>query len=429
MRIASFIGLRFLRAQRMTRSISVITWISAAGVMLGVVALIITISVMNGFRENMVRAVLGATPAVRLMAPDDVLPAKEAAALRARLEALPSVRGVAPYFSRQAFVRHGGTVRAARLRGIDPQAEQNVSDLPDFLSAYDAAPWKAMDDLPPERLLGALAYPAPQSKPLGIVLGIELADSLELEQGDMVEVISTETRVTPIGPVPLVKRFQVVGFIRTGIPATDEGAAIVDYRIAQKLFRMGQATTGLAVGVHDIHGLDLEGLRAAAQGGERPLRLLPWSEENRNIFQVMKLEKVGVFLILTLIIVVAFFNIISSLVMLVLEKRKAIAVLKSLGASNGLMRRVFFMQGVWIGAVGTLSGLSLGLLGCWVLATFDIIRIPQGVFVMTDRLPVKVELLDLALVTGSSFLICMLATLYPASTAARTHPVENLRHG
>jgi len=198
----------------------------------------------------------------------------------------------------------------------------------------------------------------------------------------------------------------------------------VDLGIAQKLYRMQGIVSGLGLRVRNPQDIDAAALRAALPG----FRVQTWAEENRNIFQVMRLEKLGVFLILTLIIVVAFFNIIASLVMLVLEKRKAIAVLKSLGASNAMVRKVFFMQGVWIGIVGTLAGLGLGLLGCWLLATFNLVPLPEGVFPLAKRLPVRIEAIDLALITGSSFLICLLVTLYPASAAARTRPVENLRN-
>jgi len=424
-RLSSFIGLRFLRSPRQTRSISVITWISGLGVMLGVTALIIAISVMNGFRENMVLAVTGTVPHARVVPESGALSREASSALRARLEALPEVRAVAPYFSRQAFLRVGKEFRAIVLRGIEPESEIQVTELGRFLRDR-VAPLTELSDrvsAPPLEILRAL-QPAANTQSAGIVLGYSLARGLSLRQGDEVEVVSPVQRMTPIGPIPLIKRFHVVGVLETGVGGTDEVVAYVAHSLAARLFRLGDSTAGLAVRLASPD-VDTLGLSRAAGAG---LRVTGWADDNRNLFQVMRLEKVGVFLILTLIIIVSFFNIISSLVMLVLEKRRAIAVLMSLGAGRGLIRELFFMQGVWIGILGTLAGLSLGLAGCWVLGTFNLVPLPKGVFPLATRLPVRVDWEDLALITGASFTICLLVTLYPANRAARTDPVVNLRN-
>ncbi|HKJ00276.1 MAG TPA: FtsX-like permease family protein [bacterium] len=422
MRIESFIGVRFLRSPRQTRSISVVTWISAVGVMLGVTALIITISVMNGFRENLFLAVTGTMAHARVLPPEGDLDSPHLASLTERLKELPQVVATAPYLSRQAFLRAEGEYRAIILRGIDPAVEGRVSELPRFVLVGGSE--GELVRAKPGQALAGLAYPPPAGQRAGILLGRPLAASLHLHIGDELDVISTAQRITPIGPVPLIKRFRLAGVFETGLGGVDEVTAFVDLSLAQKLYRAGDRVSGVSVRVRDPQSIDGDALRAALPG----YQVRTWAEENRNIFQVMRLEKLGVFLILTLIIVVAFFNIIGSLIMQVLEKRKAIAVLKSLGASNRMVRRVFFMQGVWIGIVGTLAGLGLGLLGCWALATFNLVPLPEGVFPLARRLPVLIEPTDLLLITGSSFLICLLVTLYPASAAARTKPVENLRN-
>jgi len=216
---------------------------------------------------------------------------------------------------------------------------------------------------------------------------------------------------------------ELVGTFETGISGTDEVLGYVNRRLAALLYRAGDAVDGLSVRLADPFSVDGEAFRAALPG----YRVRTWREDNRNVFQVMRLEKLGIFLVLTLIILVAFFNIISSLIMLVLEKRRSIAILKSMGATDGLMRRVFFLQGLWIGILGTVSGLLLGLAACWALGTFDILRLPPGVYPLSTRLPVLVEWSDLALITGSSFLICLAVTLYPATRAARERPVASLR--
>jgi lipoprotein-releasing system permease protein len=421
-RIESFLGLRFLRSPRQTRSISIVTWISAVGVMLGVTALIVTISVMNGFRENLVLAVTGTMAHVRVQPARGEFDAAALAALREKLAGIPQVQASAPYLARQGFLRLGDEFRAILLRGIDPALEGHVSELPRFVQV--GGPQDELVRPAPGQALAGLAYPPPAGQRAGIVLGRPLAAGLHLHIGDELEVISTAQRITPIGPVPLIKRFRLVGVFETGLSGVDEVTAYLPLALAQKLYRMEGEVSGVSLRVRDAQDIDGDALRRALPG----YRVQTWAEQNRNIFQVMRLEKLGVFLILTLIIVVAFFNIIASLIMLVLEKRRAIATLKALGASDALVRRVFFMQGVWIGIVGTLAGLGLGLAACWALATFNLVPLPEGVFPLARRLPVRIEPVDLALITGSSFLICLLVTLYPASAAARTRPIENLRN-
>jgi lipoprotein-releasing system permease protein len=423
MRIESFIGLRFLRSARQERSISFITWVSMVGVMLGVTALIVTISVMNGFRDNLFKAVTGTSPHARVIPREGVLDAPRQSALEAALARAPGVLASAPYFSRQVFLRSGETYRAALLRGIDPSREAGVTHLAEFLrpSAFVALGAAAEEPGPHRDLLQKLEAGTDAA---GIILGAPMARTLGLEPGDTLEIVSPVQRMTPIGPVPLIKRVRMVAVLETGISGTDDVLAYVDLSLADKLFRLDGVADALAIRVADPAAIDAATLERALPG----YAVKTWADENRNVFQVMKLEKLGLFLILTLIIVVAFFNIISSLVTQVIEKKKGIAILKTLGATDGLIRRVFFMEGFWIGTLGTLAGLTLGLLGCWVLATFDIIRLPPGVYPVSTRIPVRIQISDLLAITAASFLICVSVTLYPATRAARVEPVKNLRN-
>jgi lipoprotein-releasing system permease protein len=419
-RLESFIGLRLLLAPRQDRAVSVITWISAVGVMLGVTALIVTISVMNGFRASLFQAVTGTVPHVRALLDEDA----DAAALEAlerRAAALPGVEAVAPYVARQAFLSVPGQFRAVTLRGIDPAREPEVTGIARFVRG--APPGSGAPKERPGSAVLARLTPREPGERAGIVLGAPTARALGLGLGEDLQVISSVLRQTPIGSVPLVKRVQLVGVFETGLGATDEAVAFVDERTARQLFRL-ERLPGVALRVADAMELDADAWHAALPGA----RVVTWADEHRNIFQVMRLEKAGLFLILTLILVVSFFNIISSLVMLVLEKRKAIGVLKSLGASDALVRRIFLMQGFWIGSLGTLSGLGLGLGLCWALSTFDIVRLPPGSFPLGTRLPVLVQVSDVLAITAASFLICLSVTLFPATQAARLDPVEILRN-
>jgi lipoprotein-releasing system permease protein len=420
MHIASFIGLRFLRSPRRDRAVSIVTWISGIGVALGVTALLVTISVMNGFRANLFLAVTGATPHVRILGAQDALAPEQAQELSRMLETLPGIVATAPYFSRQVFVKVRSQYRMVVLRGIDPEREPRVTEMGRFLGE---------DVLPPQRraapgagavVLAGLRAPAGETP--GMILGGPLARSLGLFTGDLVEVISPTVRPTPIGPVPIVRHFRLVGVFEAGLAGTDDVLGFVDLRQALLLFRL-PGPQGIAARTRDPDADPAPALRERFPG----TAVIGWADENKNVFQVMRLEKAGLFLILALILVVSFFNIISSIVMLVVEKREAIGILKALGSSDRLVQGIFFMQGVWIGFIGTAVGVALGLATCWTLAHVEIVTLPASVFPTAEGLPVRVEWLDVLLISACSFLICMTVTVYPARQAARIQPVDSLR--
>lgn len=418
MRLSSLIGLRFLRAPRRDKAVSVITWISGLGVALGVTALIVTISVMNGFRANLFEAVTGATPHARVVAAQAAPTVEEAEALRQAVAGLPDVVATSPYLSRQAFLHVAGEYRMVVLRGIDPAREPEVTRISRFVAG------EVLPGLRP--IAGGAAVlnqlpPAP-GQPPGIVLGGPLARGLGLTEGDSVEVISPALRPTPLGPVPIVRHFRLAGVYESGLGGSDEVLGFVDIRQALLLFRLA-APPGVAVKLRDPDADIAPAVRARLPGAA----VTGWAEEHKNVFQVMKLEKAGLFLILALILVVSFFNIISSIVMLVVEKREAIGTLKALGATDRLVQEAFFMQGVWIGAIGTAAGVALGLAGCWVLSRTQIVRLPANVFPTARGLPVLVDWVDLVLISACSFLICLAVTVYPARQSARVQPVESLR--
>ena len=277
-------------------------------------------------------------------------------------------------------------------------------------------------------MLARLSHPKAKEGGLqdGIILGSNLAQQLGVQLGDTVQLVSSEQRMTPVGDVPRIKKLIVIGFFESGIAGYDEVLAFMDYRLVQKVYRMQNDVTGLGVRLKDPE---------TAQEVADELRVeftdfavSSWVDENKSIFQVMQLEKIGLFMILTLIVVVAAFNIISSLVMLVLEKAREIAILKAVGVTDHSVRKIFMMQGVVIGLIGTCSGVGFGLTICWALATFDFIDIPPGVYPGGDRIPVLINWTDVLLTTISSFLICFLVTIYPSTKAARLQPVDSLRY-
>jgi lipoprotein-releasing system permease protein len=424
-----FVGRRYLFSTRSDRSISVITWISVCGVALGVIALIVSTSVMNGFRDNLRQAITGSLPHVTLYSWSDSM--RNFEELRLEVEQHPEVVGAAPYIFKQALLTGAKTPKGSLLRGIDPAVEAQVTNLGLFLRRERYAPTpttKAAQAQLSRELLQRLSHPQARAQQLrdGIILGSNLAQQLGVQLGDTVQVVSSDQRMTPVGEVPRVKTLEVIGFFESGIAGYDEVLAFMDYRLVQKVFRMRDAVTGLGIRIQDPE--EAPAVAADLQELSELYVVSNWAEENKSIFQVMKLEKFGLFLILTLIVVVAAFNIISSLVMLVLEKSREIAILKALGATDHSIRKVFMLQGMVIGLIGTLSGVTIGLLLCWALMTFDFIEIPPGVYPGGDRIPVLIDWGDVGLTTISSFVICFLVTIYPSTKAARLHPVDPLRY-
>ena len=428
MQFETFIGRRYLFSPRRDRSISVITWISIGGVALGVVALIVSTSVMNGFRTNLQDAVTGSLPHITVFAWDDAM--KNYSGLQKRLMEHPEVKGVAPYIFKQALLTGRKQPKGALLRGIDPEQESEVTKISSFLreEVYGFAPSLEKQALISKKLLHRLSHPNARINRLkdGIILGAKLARQLEVDVGDSVKLVSSEQRMTPIGDVPRIKKLEVIGIFESGISGYDEVLAFVDYRLLQKIYRMQKQITGLGIRINDPENAP----EIADELGELSEEYIigNWADENKSIFQVMKLEKIGLFLILSLIIVVAAFNIISSLIMLVLEKSREIAILKALGAKDSGIRKIFFFQGLVIGSLGTIGGVLVGLAICWALMTFEIIDIPAGVYPGGNRIPVLIDWLDVALATVASFTICILVTLYPATKASRLNPVDPLRY-
>jgi lipoprotein-releasing system permease protein len=260
----------------------------------------------------------------------------------------------------------------------------------------------------------------------GIILGKELARNMGIITGDSVEVISARGFLTPVGHMPTLKRFAVVGLFEVGMPEYDSTLAFIRLTEAQKLLRMPHEVSGIEVRLTNLYLASKVGQEIKKILGHT-YRIQDWIEMNQTLFSALKLEKVAMFIILALIIFVAAFNIASSLIMIVMEKTKDIAILKAMGASDKSIRKIFIYKGTVIGAMGVCLGLILGVGICFALARYDFIQLPGDVYYITS-LPIQIELLDICLIAVSAISICFLATLYPAHRASKRNPVEAIRY-
>jgi lipoprotein-releasing system permease protein len=405
------IGLRYIRAKRRNSFISFISLASMLGIALGVVALIATISVMNGFEQELRARILGMVSHATVSGSGASLHDWPRAVELARADA--RVLGAAPYIEREALL-NGSRVQGALLRGVLPAAEPSVSEL--------AAKMKqgSLDALRPGEF--------------GIVLGKELALWLGADLGDPVTVMVPEARTTPIGVLPQMRRFTVVGIFEAGMQEYDMQLAVVHLEDAQKLLRMGEGVSGVRLKLVDMFQAWNVARDLADRMGDF-YRVRDWSRDHANFFRAIRMEKSVMFVILSLIVAVAAFNLVSSLVMLVTDKQADIAILRTLGLTPRSVMGVFMVQGTLIGVVG----IALGLVG-GVLLTLNLHRVvaglesmlgfelmPADVYYITG-VPTELRADDVGMIAAVAFVLCMLATIYPAWRAARTDPAMALRY-
>ncbi len=407
-----FIGLRYTRAKRRNHFISFISLISILGIALGVTALITVLSVMNGFEQELRTRILGMAAHATVTAYDGRL--RDWQALRAQVERDPEVVGSAPYIEREAMLTRSGRVSGALLRGVLPGEEPRVSDVGAHMKAG------ALTDLRPGEF--------------GIVLGSELAYALGAAPGDRVTVISPQAMVTPAGTLPRLRRFTVVGIFEVGMYEYDRGVALVHLQDAARLFRLDDAVTGLRLKLRDM--FDVHRVSARLASGLPPeLRLRDWTRQHANFFRAIQTEKRVMFIILALIVAVAAFNIVSTLVMVVTDKQSDIAILRTLGATPRSIMGVFMVQGAVIGLFGTLLGVVGGVTLALNVETlvpaierlFEVQFLPADVYYISE-LPSELHWSDVWQIAGFSLLLSLLATLYPAWRASRTQPAEALRY-
>jgi lipoprotein-releasing system permease protein len=417
-----FVGLRYLRAKRRNRTISLNTVVSIAGITLGVAALIGTVGIMTGFKEDIQAKILGTT--AHIIVQDRMKDGmSDYDPVTKQVATVPGVVAATPFVLKQVLLTTQTGVQGIVIRGIDPQREGTVTELAKNLSAGQ------LDDLSrPVRVKQPPAddptgQPVETEKP-GIILGKELALRLGVFVGDTVNVVSPVGPISAIGMVPKIRTFAVVALFQSGMYEYDSSLAYIDLAEAQKFFNMGQTVTGIEIKVTDVFRA-AETARSVEQSLGFAYGARDWMQMNRNLFSALKLEKTMMFLLLVLITIVASFNIVSTLTMIVTEKQKEIAILKAMGATRKSIRRIFMLNGLIIGLSGTAIGIPLGYAFLWLIQTFWTFD-PTVYYI--SRIPVHVQAMDVFLVAGSAIVISFAATVYPSLQAAKLEPVAALRY-
>lgn len=417
MRYELFVGLRYLRAKRREAFISLITLIATGGVAIGVMTLNIVLSVMTGFEEDLRDRILIFEPHLVVWSTAGVV--SDPAAVLQEVREVPGVQRAAPFVYAQLMLSTAQDITGVLVRGIVPDGSSAV-DLQPYLQDGDLSLLNDHHAVPLGQGLGATVELP------GIVLGKELAKELGLGVGDTVKAASATARTGGGGILPRTERFVVVARFDAGMPQYDSRLAYVALRDAQKLLNLGNAVTGVEVRVANLY----DAPRIAAEIRRRlgpVFRVRDWMEANHNLFAALKLQKTVYFIVLMLIILVAAFTILATLIMVVMEKRKDIAVLKSLGATPAGIARIFIFKGLVIGGLGTLLGNVGGYAGCWMLERYHFIELPRDVFYVST-VPVKMYPEYFFAVTIASLAMCLLATLYPARQGARLGPVDLIRY-
>jgi lipoprotein-releasing system permease protein len=406
-----FIGSRYLRAKQKETFISFITMLSIAGVTVGVMALIVVIAVMAGFESDLKNRILGIESHVVIMRHGS--PFSDYHKILGQVVNTNGVEAATPFIYTQIMLRSSSGVSGAVLRGINPESAGRVIKVLDRSTLLKIKKMYRAKDT-------AGFVP-------GIILGKELARNLGLGMGDAVYLISSRGMISPMGYLPAMKRFQVVGLFESGMYEYDGSLAYIHLRDAQKLLHMGDSVTGIEVRVNDIYNARNIADKILADIGF-PYWARDWMQMNHNLFSALKLEKTVMFIILALIVLVAAFNIASTLIMMVMEKTKDIAILKAMGAMDASIRKIFIFKGMIIGFMGTTLGVCLGFIMCKLLEKYKFIELPGDVYYIST-LPVRLEVPDVIIIATAAMVICFMATLYPARQASKLNPVEAIRYG
>ncbi len=400
-----FVALRYLRAKRKGMFAVVTTSIGVAGVTVGVAALITTMSVMNGFQTDIQRKIVGAQAHISIYGASS---AADLADLAAVAKQDPEVAATAPFVLGQAILsRHNRSIGLV-LKGLDPAQEFGVNDLARKLVAGS---WDGLGS----------------GKTPGIVLGVELADRMDADVGSEVVLVSPQSVATPLGLLPKMQRYRVIGLLKTGYYEYDNGTAWTEIAAASKFLGGETGATGVGVRLKDLNRADAVARRLrSALGFRRVVRT--YAQMNQTLFAALKLEKTVMFIILTLITLVASLNIASTQILRTAEKTRDIGLLKAMGAHAKMIEKIFLFEGILIGSSGVTMGMALGFLLSWIIATFNIVELPSDIYYLS-KVPVDVRPWDVAAVTIMGLTLTILATIYPARRAAKSDPVEAIHYG
>jgi lipoprotein-releasing system permease protein len=407
-----YIARRYLSSRRGRGFLNLITWIAIGGVSVGVMALIVVIAVMSGLQTDLREKILGANSHGMVLELGETVRMESWSSVLERVRSDEDVVAAAPFIYTEVGlnVPGGSYSEGAVLRGIlDDSTALEVTEIDEHLVS------------------GSMPFGETESGRPGIVLGASLADRLGLFPGRQVTLVSFQgAELTPTGIQPQMRLFEVTGLFETGLYQYDTKFAYVDLSAAQTLLRMGTAVTGVEFNVRDPWNSGEVADRLEAELGF-PYRVDDWQNQNASLFSALKLEKFAMGVILLLIVLVASFNIVSTLIMVVTDKIREIGILRAMGLTEKDVTRIFVVQGVVIGLIGTAVGTVFGLILSWLLYKYKFISLPGDVY-FVDRLPVDVQPLDVLTIVGASLVISFLATLYPARRAAEYTPVEAIRH-
>jgi len=400
MKLPFFIALRYLKSKK--KGLSFGTVISISGVAVGVMALIVVISVISGFHEDLQKKILGAQAHAVVLSYSGGITDYES--LTDFLSKKQEIKAFSPFVMGQVLISSNKRSHGVYLRGIIPEYDKNTTEV----FSHVKYKYENHTDLP------------------WIIIGKELANQLGILPGDTVTVISPMGTVGPLGIIPKVKKFIVTGIFEIGMFEYDANLVITDLKTAQEFFEYGNTVTGIQLKLKDIYKANIISQSLTKElGGQYYVK--DWMQMNRNLFSALKLEKFAMFVILILIVLVASFNIISMLMINVTEKQRDIAILKSMGATDTLIKWIFMSQGFLIGLIGTIIGLTGGLILCEIVKSYDIVKLPADVYYLS-KLPVKVNLLDILIISASALIISLISTIYPAHRSAKINPVEILRY-
>ncbi len=413
-----FVGLRYTRAKRKNHFISFISLTSMIGIALGVAALIVVLSVMNGFQAELRNRILGVASHLEITGANNQLSDWPTLAKQVKTE--PKVIASAPYVMAQGMLSYGQAVQGAIVRGVLPAQEDKVADLGRHMKAGK------LDDL--------------RAGEFNIVLGADLAQLLGLTVGDKVVLMAPQGQFTPTGVVPRIKQFKVAGLFQIGMYEYDAGLALIHIDDAAKLYRMGDNVSGLRLKLDDLFDAPTMSAKLSQSLTQKSQNanayfITDWTQQHANFFKAVQLEKRVMFIILTLIVAVAAFNIVSTLVMAVTDKRADIAIMRTFGASPRSIMSIFIVQGALIGVIGTLLGAAIGVIIALNIDTiipfienlFHVQFLAKDVYYISD-LPSKLEWPDVITIIVMSFVLSLLATLYPSYKASKINPAEALRY-